>query len=137
MNKLMIIPLGFMLILTIITVSYTGATYINSINNTTIPGADPQSFDIWGLQGALIILIAAIAVGTVAGISILGSGLSDTSQKMIFNSVLYVGLWAVLTVVTSTLVFGSGIVFLLLYVVFTIMFVIGFAGEINSSGDVA
>jgi hypothetical protein len=136
MNKLMIIPLAFMLILTIISVAYTGVTLTNSINNTTIPGAEPQSFDIWGLQGALIILIAAVAVGTVAGINILGSGLSDTSQRMIFNSVLYIGLWAVLTVVTSTLVFGSGIIFLMLYIVMTIMFVIGFAGETNSSGDV-
>ena len=127
-----------MLILTLISVTFTGTYTPNSINNTTIPGASPQSFDIWGLGGALIILIAAIAVGTVAGVSILGSGLSTTSQRIIFSSVVYFGLWAVLTVVTSTLIFGvGGTVFTLVYIVLTILFVIGFASEINTSGDVA
>jgi hypothetical protein len=137
MNKLLAIPLGFMIILTIISIVYSGTLPVNSINNTTIPGAESQEFDIWGLQGAMIILIAAVAVGTVAGISILGSGLSDTSQRIIFNSVLFVSLWAILTIVCSSLIFGTGIIFQLIWVIMTILFVIGLGSAMTGGNEIA
>lgn len=150
MNKLLVFPLAMMFLLTMFAFSYIGGTYGigNSENyssstgiNTTegsgtvdIPRAGTQTFTIWSSAAAMVILIAAIAVGIIAGIKVLGSGLNDTSQKMIFNSVLFLGLWACLSAVSSNFLFGLTII-TFLWVGLTIMYVIGVGVQIsNSSG---
>lgn len=134
-----------MLILTVVgmlydpTFVFTGTgqgndTYSGGVNNTTIniPNAEPQTFTINMTDTTIIlaILIAGIGVAVVAGVNILGSGLSDTSQSVLFNSVVFLGLWAVLTVFSANLIFTEDLM-KLLYVVITIVFVIGLAMHIS------
>lgn len=145
MNKLLIIPLAIMLMLTIYGMVYTDSSITASsedlnvgsggVNGTTVdvPGAGAQTFNLDSSATVLAILIAAIAVGIAAGVNILGSGLSDTAQDIIFNSVLFFGIWAVLTAFASNVIFVDSIM-ITIYVVLTIIFTIGLGMQIGSRG---
>lgn len=150
MNKLMIFPLSVMLILTMISFVYSpadiwtgnspnvdpGTITINGSSQTVdVPGSDPQAFDIFSAGGVLLIIIAVIAIGIVSGITALGSGLSDNAQNIIVNSVLWLGLWACLTVITGGFLFGTGIIFTIIYLAVTFMFIIGLGFHITDSGS--
>jgi hypothetical protein len=149
MNKLLIFPLAVMFLLTIFSVIYTGEQYVGSspdLNNNSgiiiqnetgtvdVPGADPMEFNIWETTGALVILAAAIAVGIVAGFKILGSGFNEFSQSLMFNAILFLGLWAVLTIVSADLMFDTAMI-TLLWVGLTMTYIIGMGVHLaNSSG---
>jgi hypothetical protein len=118
----MLFPLGFMIVLSIFAVAYTGETYDSGItedySNVTgniegdptyveIPEAGSYEFDIWTTAGIMLILTGAIAAAIVAGISVLGSGLGGISQSLILNSILFGGLWACLSAVAQEFVFSN------------------------------
>lgn len=149
MNKLVMLPLGIMLLLTIYASVYTGEEYVTDsvdlgtvdemqINGTPtgqieLPG-DSEEFNMWGLEGAFIILIIAIALGIAAGIRVLGSGLSDEAGHIIFASTVYLGLWGVLTIVVTDFMFGT-LLISMLWLILTIIYVIGVTMDINGTGD--
>lgn len=150
MNKLLMFPLAFMFILTIYATVYSGtysgtghsADYTNQSGTeiqgesgtVEIPNADTQDFNIWdsGAGYAMVILVAAIAIGIVAGIKILGSGLSDMSQGMIFNGILFLGLWSCLTIVSSAFLFYTEIV-TILWMFITMIYIIGLGIHLNGN----
>jgi len=150
MNKLLIFPIGFMFLLTIYAVVYTGTTYSGSTDSYTdqngtivqgetgtvfIPNAGSKNFDIWdNLAGAAMVVIAgALAVGTISGIRILGSGLSEMSQSLIFKAIIFLGLWACLTVFAQDFLFDS-ILTKLLWVTLTLIYCIGLGTHLGGSG---
>lgn len=147
MNKLILIPVAFMLLLTLFAFTYTGIQFTgissdnSNVSGITIDGEPTQveidnagsyEFNIWSTAGIILILTAATAVGIVAGLSVLGSGISVLSQKMLFDSVLFGGLWACLSAATVGIVFGNQFV-ALLWMVLTIMYVIGIGSHMTSS----
>lgn len=146
MNKLLIFPLGIMFMLTVYAVAYTGDTATGNsenfsdashigVNGTADFGEvniQKETFNIWGATGAMVILIASIGVGIVAGIKLLGSGLSDTAQTLIYQSILFLGLWACLSVMTSQIMFAESII-TFVWVGLTIMFIIGLGLHFNQS----
>lgn len=153
MNKLIWIPLTTIILLAIVssvyidTTTFGGNTTINqpgeitvngTTTNVTIPGSGVQTFNMSGIQMALVILFSAIILGTVTGIHFLGSGLSDTTQKIIFNSVIYLGLWGIFSILAYDLLsdmsteLGFGI---LLWMILTIVYIIGFAQTIQGGAS--
>lgn len=149
MNKLLMFPLGLMFLITIFmyidtslaptgsSENYSDSSGINiddENRSIIIPGAESQEFDIWGSSGIIVIVIAAIAIGVVSGITVLGSGLSDEAQKMIVNSVLFLGLWACLSVVSSSVMFEN-MVTIILWFSITMIFMLGLSIQITG-GDV-
>jgi hypothetical protein len=153
MNKLLIFPMSFMFLLTIFSTVYTGVYYSGQSSDYSsqsgteiqgetgtveIPSGGIETYNIWesGTGYAMIILIGAITVGIIAGIKILGSGLSDPSQSMIFNGILFLGLWACLTVISSQFLFDSAIA-IILWISLTMIYVIGLGMHINPSGGSA
>ena len=157
MNKLMIMPLAFMFLLTIFAMMYTGNTYTDTtedysktgeltINATEddageieIPGAGEQELNVWDNEdmiGAMIIIGIAIAVGIVAGVTVLGSGLKEFSQTLIFNSILFMGLWAVLTVIASAYMFATSIATVFWFSLTTI-YMIGLGIHMSGTGESA
>jgi hypothetical protein len=149
-NKLLIFPLAIMYIASIFifveaSVAPSGDTKdFSTSNGITINGstitdggvllrdAESHHFDVWGLEGMIVILLLAISVGVVAGISIIGSGLSGSAQKMVFVSILFFGIWTVLTVVTSSMMFDN-IVTQILWLGMTMLFTVGLGMELTSS----
>lgn len=156
MGKMLIVPLAIMLSITMIafltdgtsltadygvgdpgTLNYTTDGVTNS-TTVDIPGSEPQTFDIWSIEGAIVILIAGIALSIVAGIGLFGSGLSEQAQRLILMGTVLLGLWAVLTVVSSPLLFNdTGILGMGFYIVLTIVFTLGFVTTAvgSSSGE--
>lgn len=70
--------------------------------------------------GLIVIIVSAIVLGLI-GIKVLGSGLSDTSVKIIWNGLVYYGLWGIFSVfgvdaLTSIPIFGLFTWFLLTFI---------------------
>jgi len=147
MNKLLIFPLAFMFILTLFSAVYENETYTgysddyspaegiiigNETGEVTIPSAQPQSFNIWGVTGALVIIVAAIAVGIIAGITVLGSGISERSQSLIYNGILFLGLWSCLTIISSRF-FLDSLIPTLFWISLTIIYILGLGIHMSNS----
>lgn len=149
LQKLIGFPLAIMLILSMITfisggdlssgtvnVDSGGSINVNGTSGSVeIPRAERQTFNIWGPDGAIVILVALLAVGIVAGVSVFGSGLSGTSQRMIILGTGLFGMWACLTVATTTIFQSGGVFGSLMWVGLTIMYVLGFV-QASTGGDV-
>lgn len=149
MNKLMIIPLAIMIVLTMIAFLMHGTTgTINQgigpaqeigVGNSTLstPGVGDQEIDIWQTSagGALAVLITALAVGIIAGVKVLGSGLTDTSQIMIFKMIGVVGLWTVLSMAGGSYIMSdAGTLGVATYILLTLMFALGFVMDLSTAG---
>lgn len=147
MNKLLIMPIMVMVILTVVSFvsggNLTGDGFsvdVNgSFNNTTSTyegtGGGLFNFNLFSGDGLLITLIALSAAGIIAGIGLFGSGLSDTSQQILLKSVGFLGLWGALSIFAKGLIIDdTGIFGILIYFGLTIMFGIGFLIDVTGSG---
>lgn len=150
MNKMMLAPLGVMFFLTIIVNLYS-SVFQTGVSEDYVPDGEfvvigdgteqtgeieiptseeTQEFDIWDSNGAMVILIAAMAIGIIAGITVLGSGITILSQGMIFDGILFLGLWACLTILSRELMFVNYVTGLL-WVSLTSMYVIGLGSHMG------
>jgi hypothetical protein len=146
-------PLVIIVLIALISLTYTpgtpltGQVVVNqpgeiTVNGTTsdikVPGAGTKHFDLNldPIQGVLIILAAAIIIGTASGIHILGSGLGDLGQKLLYNSLIYFGLWGIFSILGFNLLnqmdYGFGF---LIWIVLTICYVIGFTRTTEGSAS--
>jgi len=142
MNKFIVFPLSILLMIVVINfiggntlsgdgfaVNTTGDSTINGTTSTyEAQGGGIFGFDLFSGDGLLVTMIALGAVGIVAGIQLFGSGLSETSQRMIVLSVSFLGLWGALSIMAKdTITEGTGWFGIILYLVLTIIYGIGFA----------
>jgi len=151
-NKLLLFPLGFMLILSLFNATladYFPSSQTNDYSNQSgtivtgsgsgsdvagkvkLPYGTSQSFNIWSTQGAIIIITICLAVGILAGITVLGSGLKEFSIKLIFYGIFYLGIWAVLSFSASTFLFNINMM-LYFWVALTLMYVMGVGIQLNT-----
>jgi len=146
-NKLIMIPLTFIIILAIFSFTagfevsemvYTegeDGTYtanISGVNQTVVLPEKQVKFDAWLATGIMALLAGALVIGGAAGIRALGSGLSDTTQQMIFQAAIYLGLWASFSIMASIYLMDSDLnnMGLMLWIFLTVLYVIGFSQEI-------
>jgi len=148
MNKMMVFPLAFLLILSIFSAINTGITYtghsqdmsdidgfvINDSETTiSVPEAEEQEFDIWQGTYAIFIVVTAMGIGIIAGITVLGSGLKDYSAKLMFDGILFLGLWTCLSVVTIMYMFMN-VFTTLFWIGLTVMYTIGVGNQMSQKG---
>lgn len=153
MNKYMLFPLVIVLIMAIISsLGADSSTYSDTIDldpyaggsitddegttNIDVEGIVDADIDINGMTAGIALLIAALAVGVVAGIKVLGSGLSDLSQRMIFLTVVYYGIWSIFSVFAWDVISDMLTLGIMLWLVMTISYTLGFAKEVTSGGAV-
>jgi hypothetical protein len=141
------VSLAIMLILTLLSV-VLGNDFIGSVIDTDIDGGSivngssstfsltPSSstFAIDSIQGAIAIILVIVVLATVIGIRIVASGLSDSSIKIITMGTTYFGLWALLSVLASSFIFAIETFGSLIYIVLTIVYVIGVVQKGISGG---
>lgn len=152
MNKLLVLPLvllAFSAIMsqvlandnTIYTYNADTATYTFDSYNQTIDGT-PQSFELEGFSldaafdlqtGVIALIVVMIAIGLVAGIQVLGSGLSDISVKIIYTSIFFYTLWALLSVFGLPSITVVPIVGWIFYFFLTLVYSVGVVGQINGA----
>lgn len=161
MNKLLMFPLTFMLILSIFCIFFSGKVYSGYITKTgeseVSSHTSEQWSDIeWALYNAsfeanarkhavslqnmytvLALLTLAFALAGIAGLKLFGSGLSVFSQLLIFNATLYGGIWACLTLNSIQVIFKDGFnIGSVIWTMLTIFYVLGMAVQINGqTGD--
>ena len=103
-------------------------------SNTTFEanGADYTFITTMAL-GLVSLIIAFIVVGVVAGIRVLGSGLSDFSVQVIYKSIGFYSLWAMLSVLglfaLNLMPYSIGY---MIYFVLTLIYTVGVLGQISS-----
>jgi len=141
MNKLLMFPFAILFLLTLFALIYTGVSFSSStedisanFNGSYKIAATHQSYSGFSMNSLILILLAGLAVATIAGFNLFGSGLSTTAQKIIFNSVIFGGIWAILSVITGQLMFNDpvGIIFYF-WMILTILYIIGITVQIDNS----
>ncbi|OGN87474.1 MAG: hypothetical protein A2Z74_04710 [Chloroflexi bacterium RBG_13_46_9] len=130
MNKLLTLPLFFLLILSMYSIAQTATSLTGESPElpddvtVDIPEADTQEFNIWEGSYSIAIILAAIAVGVLAGIRIFDTGLSDQAQVLLFNSILFMTLWACLSAVAYEYMFQNSYT-TMLWILLTTIYVVG------------
>lgn len=82
--------------------------------------------------GAIVLFTTVIAILVIAGITVVGTGLS-TSNAIAWTGV-YLGLWALISVVGSGFIRSIDVFGWLIYLMITFMYVIGVVQNLSSSG---
>ena len=108
---------------------------ISGVNQTVVLPEKQVKFDAWLATGIMALLAGALVIGGAAGIRALGSGLSDTTQQMIFQAAIYLGLWASFSIMASIYLMDSDLnnMGLMLWIFLTVLYVIGFSQEISGT----
>lgn len=124
MNGLIVYPLFLLLIIAGVNQLYVLSSSDLSYNNTlegiaqegnqTLNDEESQLtqeaadavFDVNMVAGFIALIIGLVAVGVVAGIRVLGSGLSEYSVQLIHKAALYYGIFGVLSAFSFTALIG-------------------------------
>jgi hypothetical protein len=82
------------------------------------------------------ILLAALILGGLAGIFVIGTGLSQFSQRLVFTTAIWGAVWIALSIVTIGYLASPsfGPFQYILYPFLTIIYVIGFASDVQGAG---
>lgn len=91
---------------------------------------DTSSLIIAGIA----LLATIIIISTIAGIQVLGSGLSPSSVRILILLIAFVGLWSVLSILAFNLIFSIEIFGSIIYITLTIGYVIGVIQKISGGG---
>lgn len=149
--KLLVIPLvllAFCAVMTqmIVAESYS-FDYVDTVSvdpalaNQTIDGS-PQTMDIEGYSvdasfdlqtGVIALIIVMIAIGVIAGVQVLGSGLSDFSVSVIYKSVFFYSVWLLLSLFGTPSMFSVPIFGVVFYFFLTLVYSLGVVQQIQGA----
>lgn len=152
MNGLIVYPLFILLLIAgvnqLYVLSSSDLSYSNTLSgiaqqgNQTLNSDESQlkqeaadaAFSINMTAGFIALIIGLVAVGVVAGIRVLGSGLSEYSVQLIHKATVYYGLWGVFsalgfTGLTSLPLFGG-----LFWFGMTLAYSLGFFQSLQVTG---
>lgn len=114
-----------------------GMTFNQYLQNYAIETNDVIM--LGGTTGGIPINIVAIAsiliIAGVVGITVMGSGLSETSQSAIIKGTVYLAFWLSLSVIAQPLITGIYFIGTIFYLGITIMYIYGFVSEIGFGGS--
>lgn len=142
---LIAISLGILIIISlfaIITGSSIKEIGAENISSTGTVNDTSSSYDISNIgatfyidefTGALVIIIAIMIIATLIGLQILGSGLSDTSVKIISIGITYYGIWSIFSILSYELILSIEVVGALMYIILTVVFTIGLVQKFSGS----
>lgn len=149
MNNLILYPLlvlfilgAFNQILAFDQIDMTTHTSINDIQaqgNQSLNGNQTNlaqettnaDFSVGMTTGLIILIITLIVVGVVAGIRVLGSGLSEFSVNLIYKATAYYGLWGIFSTMAFTAFQAIPFIGLFLWMGLTLLYTLGFFQSIG------
>lgn len=102
---------------------------IEGLGDIVIP-----DFELDAIEGALIILGILFTFALVIGIQIFGSGLGETTVRMVLVITAYSGIWAVLTILSFDLIVSIEMFGGVIYLSLTIGYVIGVIEKLSEGG---
>ncbi|MFX1590584.1 MAG: hypothetical protein ACFFC1_20820 [Promethearchaeota archaeon] len=140
---LLAISLGILIVISlfaIITGSSLSQIGAESLSGSADFNESATSFDINNIgatfyidefAGALVIIIAIMIIACLIGLNIFGSGLSDTSVRILSIGITYYGIWSIFSVLSYELIVNIEVIGVLLYITLTIVFTIGIVQKIT------
>ena len=72
------------------------------------------------------------AIGALAGVTILGSGLSTISQTIIYKSIFYFGLWGIFSALSIALLLSIPFIGSVFWLALTVFYVVGVQEQIGT-----
>ena len=102
-----------------------GLQYLNNTSTEMDFPTASSDFFIHPIEGGIVILVAIITISAIIGIQILGSGLSDTAHRMVMLCTIYIGLWAILSVIALPLIWDIEVFGGIIYISLTLAYIIG------------
>jgi hypothetical protein len=109
----------------------TGNPIVNGTSTTYEQAGNQYNITLTDTLGIMAIIAVIEIIATIAGINVLGSGLSDTSVMIIYKSAGLTIIWSVFSVtgiqVLNLIPYSFG---LLLYFVFTLVYAYGVITEV-------
>lgn len=123
---LIVLSLSMLLVITFFNV-ILGASF----SSYRLDSAYGVSAGIDEITGAIAIIIALVSIAVVVGIQILGSGISEQSVRTIIIVVGYATIWGIFSVLSLNLITSIEIFGTIIYLVLTIMYVIGVMNKLS------
>jgi len=141
------ITLAIMLVISLISViagnSFIGILTENVIETEAIINGSTTiwetvvpdyTFGLDPITGGIVLIVTVATLGALIGIRIVGSGLSESSIKILMTSFFYGGIWTLLSVISANLIIAIEGFGALIYLVLTLLYAIGvvskfFGGE--------
>jgi len=84
-----------------------------------------------GMGGGVSIIVLIAGVSIILGLQVLGSGLSDTTLKVLTILTAYISLWIILSLLSMPLLIESELFGILIYTILTLIYVIGMIEKIS------
>ena len=84
--------------------------------------------------GMVSIIISAVALGLI-GLNILGSGLDPQAVKIIWNGIVFYGLWAIFSVMGYSSIVSIPTFGVLFWFMMTFIYSLGVFGKMGSGGE--
>lgn len=100
-------------------------TLNGSSSNINIP-VGTFTFAISATQGAIAVMMSIIVLGSIIGIRVMGSGILGVSAEIIVKGAFYFALWGLFSVFAQPLIAAIPIFGILIYLMLTVMYIIGF-----------
>jgi hypothetical protein len=140
MSILITIALGSLIIITLIAITTNRGNFPQGnsgyMDNGTITDIDVTQVETFiyidDFTGAIVILTIFVALAFLLGIRIFNSGISDTAFSMIMNITFYIGIWSIFSILSYDLIIRIRFIGGFLYVVLTIIYVIGVFQKIQT-----
>jgi hypothetical protein len=103
-------------------------TYLQQQNGNVV-------FNIDMVTGLIILIISLVVVGVLAGIRVLGSGLSSYSVQLIHKATVYYGLWSIFSVFSFTAFLIIPNFGIFAWFILTLIYSLGFFKTLDSGGE--
>lgn len=108
---------------------------VNGTTTTLEFNASGDFLSVDPIIGATVIIITIMVIAGALGIQILGSGLSDSSQKAIVYSIFYIGIWTILSLLSYPLISAIDIFGLMIYTLLTLAYAVGVVQKFLQNGN--
>jgi hypothetical protein len=149
MTSLINYPLTVMVVFMVFSV--LGASIVDMNAPVTIPEVNSTShhddslyipiansdynFKISAIQGAILMITTILAISAVVGVRVLGTGESNITVEIVTKGTFYFALWGMLSAFAQPLISQIYVLGSIIYVILTLMYVVGFVQSINSGGQ--
>jgi hypothetical protein len=117
-------------------VAINGTFVESGTEKSLATSGNEYSFAINETQGMMAIVIAVSIIGSIIGIRVLGSGLSEMTVKILYNTIFFYGVWALFSVFSLGLLLLIPIGGWIIYFILTGMLSFGIVQQINSSSGI-
>lgn len=92
------------------------------------------SFNLDMTTGLIILIISMVIIGTVAGVRVLGSGLSNFAVQLLYKSAVYYGLWGMFSIFSITAFISIPTFGVFFWFILTLIYTLGFFQTLNGGG---